>query len=270
MRYTKEFKLECVRKYMNGEHIPDPGGCTHRTFYRNVLRWVKIFNQLGEIGLEHKKPPISSEQKLALINRVIQGESYCSVAYSIGRQESYVSRIYKLYLQEGIDGLQSHCKKGRPSKMKKRRTEYRFRIIISRGTNQNTEETARRKRSRGKISKKISRLGSKEEGPTTKEKVSVVDELRLEYKLCVILKAAHIAKSTYEYYKESKHLKAEEKRKSKDNEILSVVKPIYEENKSRYGYRRVILSIDSKILSKLNVGRDRIRKVLRDNGLLGI
>ena len=57
MRYTKEFKLECVRKYMNGEHIPDPGGCTHRTFYRNVLRWVKIFNQLGEIGLEHKKPP---------------------------------------------------------------------------------------------------------------------------------------------------------------------------------------------------------------------
>ena len=34
MRYTKEFKLECVR------NIPDPGGCTHRTFYRNVLRWV--------------------------------------------------------------------------------------------------------------------------------------------------------------------------------------------------------------------------------------
>ena len=119
MRYTKEFKLECVRKYMNGEHIPDPGGCIHKTFYRNVLRWVKIFNQLGEIGLEHKKPPISSEQKLTLINRVIQGESYCSVAYSIGRQESYVSKLYKLYLQEGIDGLQSHCKKGRPSKMKK-------------------------------------------------------------------------------------------------------------------------------------------------------
>lgn len=99
MRYTKEFKLECVRKYMNGEHIPDPGGCTHRTFYRNVLRWVKIFNQLGEIGLEHKKPPISSEQKLALINRVIQGESYCSVAYSIGGKNpmcpEYISFIYK-------------------------------------------------------------------------------------------------------------------------------------------------------------------------------
>lgn len=31
-----------------------------------------------------------------------------------------------------------------------------------------------------------------------------------------------------------------------------------------------MLSIDSKILSKLNVGRDRVRKVLRDNGLLGI
>lgn len=119
MRYTKEFKLECVRKYMNGEHIPDPDGCTHKTFHRKVLNWVKIFNQLGEAGLDHKKPKISLEEKLALINRVIQGESCNSVANSIGRQESYVSKLYKLYLQEGIDGLQSHCKKGRPSKVKK-------------------------------------------------------------------------------------------------------------------------------------------------------
>mgnify|MGYP006974442761 CR=1 FL=1 len=28
MRYSKEYKLECIRKYKNGEHIQDPGGCT--------------------------------------------------------------------------------------------------------------------------------------------------------------------------------------------------------------------------------------------------
>lgn len=42
------------------------------------------------------------------------------------------------------------------------------------------------------------------------------------------------------------------------------------QNKSRYGSRRIILSIPSKDLEKLNVGRDRIRKVLKVNGLLGI
>ena len=76
-------------------------------------------------------------------------------------------------------------------------------------------------------------------------------------------------KSTYEYYKSKKHIKAVEKRQTKDQEILEVVKPIYDDNKSRYGYRRVILSIDNKDLEKLNVGRDRIRKVLKNNNLFG-
>ena len=77
-------------------------------------------------------------------------------------------------------------------------------------------------------------------------------------------------KSTYCYYKETKHIKAKTKRQNKDNEILDVVKPIYEQNKKRYGYRRIILAIDNDILKSLNAGRDRICKVLRANGLLGI
>lgn len=79
-----------------------------------------------------------------------------------------------------------------------------------------------------------------------------------------------MAKSTYCYYKETKHIEAEKRRERKDRKILDVVKPIYEENKTRYGYRRIILSIDGSTLSALGAGRDRIRKVLRKNGLLGV
>ena len=79
-----------------------------------------------------------------------------------------------------------------------------------------------------------------------------------------------MAKSTYEYYKSKKHIDASKRRKDKDEEILNVVKPIYEENKSRYGYRRIILSIDDETMERLGVGRDRIIKVLRNNGLKGI
>lgn len=65
-------------------------------------------------------------------------------------------------------------------------------------------------------------------------------------------------------------MNAENRRKIKDDEILKIVKPIYLENKSRYGYRRIILSISDENLINLGVGRDRIRNVLRENFLLGI
>lgn len=118
MRYTKEFKLECVKKYMNGEYIDDPEGCTHATFHRKVLDWVYIYEKLGEAGLEHKKPMLTIEDKIEMCHRADNGESLCSIASSYGRPEPFVSKIYKKYLSEGLDGLKSN-KRGRPAKMKK-------------------------------------------------------------------------------------------------------------------------------------------------------
>lgn len=117
MRYTKEFKLECIRKYKNGEHIPDPGGCTHATFRKKIRVWTHIFDKLGEVGLEHNKPKLSLEEIIECVERVINGESMSSVASSIGRQETQISTWYTIYLQRGIEGLKS-MKKGRPPTMK--------------------------------------------------------------------------------------------------------------------------------------------------------
>ena len=98
----------------------------------------------------------------------------------------------------------------------------------------------------------------------------VIEELRHKFSLKVLLKVSKLSKSTYEYYKSDKHLKALDKRQTKDNEILAIFRPIYIENKTRYGYRRMILSIDTNTLNKLGVGRDRIRKVLSINNLKGV
>ena len=118
MRYTKEFKLECIRKYKNGEYITDPGGCSHATFYRKLNDWVHIFDELGEAGLEHSKTMLSFEDKKRCVQRVINGESMNSIATSIGRQETQISKWYNIYLHEGFEGLKFR-KKGRPPKMKK-------------------------------------------------------------------------------------------------------------------------------------------------------
>ena len=119
MRYTKEFKLECIRKYKAGEHIDDPGGCKHETFRNKVRMWVRIFDALGEAGLEHKKPKRNWQDKMDMIQRVIDGESIQSVALSNGILESLLSKWYKIYQEFGIDGLKLD-RRGRSHKMQKK------------------------------------------------------------------------------------------------------------------------------------------------------
>ena len=122
MRFTKEFKLECIRKYKAGERIDDPGGCKHETFRNTVVEWVRIYDAMGEIGLEHKKPKRSWQDKLDMIERVLGGESIKSVALSNGIKGYLLSKWCKIYKKSGIDGLKLD-RRGRPSKtMKKPKT----------------------------------------------------------------------------------------------------------------------------------------------------
>ncbi|MDD4104068.1 MAG: helix-turn-helix domain-containing protein [Bacilli bacterium] len=119
MRFTKEFKLECIRKYKSGERIDDPGGCTHSTFHHTVVRWVRIYDSVGEVGLEHRFKTKTWQDKLALIQRVMDGESLQSVSIDNAIEESLLSKWFKIYQESGIDGLKLD-RRGRPPKMTKK------------------------------------------------------------------------------------------------------------------------------------------------------
>ena len=57
MKYTKEFKLECIRKRKEGIYIETPLGFKRRdNFLVHFRRWEKTYRSLGESGLEHDKP----------------------------------------------------------------------------------------------------------------------------------------------------------------------------------------------------------------------
>jgi transposase-like protein len=123
MRYTKEFKLECIKKYKNGGHIIDPPGPTHHHFHNMVLRWVHIYDILGEAGLNHDKPKLSAETIVELIERIESGESYTQVAYSVGKQAATLIKWHKIYRQEGFDGLKSLKRGKKPMTVKKSKKE---------------------------------------------------------------------------------------------------------------------------------------------------
>lgn len=119
MKYSKEFKIECVKKYKAGEHIKDPPGVKHKHFHDQVRKWVRIYDSLGEVGLDHKSPTLDIDQKIELIHRVESGESYTSVACSAGISDSLLSKWHKIYMKYGIDGLQSLKRGRKPMTVKK-------------------------------------------------------------------------------------------------------------------------------------------------------
>ena len=55
MKYSWEFKLECVDKYKNGEYIATPGKTRNqrKTILRQVNKWAKNYDDLGINGLKH-------------------------------------------------------------------------------------------------------------------------------------------------------------------------------------------------------------------------
>jgi transposase len=120
MKYSKEFKLECIRKRKEGISIETPSGFKDRdSFMSQVRRWTRIYDSLGEAGLEHGKPTLDIDQRLDLIKRVENGESYSSVSFSAGIESDLLIRWHKIYRESGIDGLQS-LKRGKPPMDKKK------------------------------------------------------------------------------------------------------------------------------------------------------
>lgn len=112
MKYTFEFKLECIRRKEVGEPLPMLSECNKNTLRRRVLHWQRIYENYGIEGLRHNKKPLMHNEILTAVNRVVNGESCTSVAASIGRTTTAVSKWVKIYLQNGIDGIKL-LKRGR-------------------------------------------------------------------------------------------------------------------------------------------------------------
>ncbi len=119
MKYSWEFKLECVEKYKKGIRIskPDYSNCDPAHFSSQVLNWVKLFDAHGINGLKHKpsNKDWTQEERFELVAKVLAGNSQSSVACEAGINTGLLCSWIKKYKQKGYDGLK--CKRrGRPPK----------------------------------------------------------------------------------------------------------------------------------------------------------
>ena len=133
MKYSWEFKLECVGKYKNGEYIDTPGKTKNqrKTFLQQVNKWAKNYDDLGINGLKHSSTNKiwTPEKRFELVAKVLAGNSITSVAKKAHIDKGQLYQWVRKYNEKGMDGLQ--CKKGRSTKqlvMKKKNKKTKLSI----------------------------------------------------------------------------------------------------------------------------------------------
>lgn len=118
MRYSYEFKLECVHLYKHlGTFPPTPEKVKKKTFRDKVRLWVRLYDKHGSDILKHScvNRHWTPEEKLILINQYKAGNTLNSVAIEAGIKDSLLYSWVRKYEELGYNGL-IESKKGRPRK----------------------------------------------------------------------------------------------------------------------------------------------------------
>ena len=97
---------------------------------------------------------------------------------------------------------------------------------------------------------------------TQGEKAAIIKELRKKgYQLKYLLKAMHMAKSTYYF-----ELNKDDVVAIRNDFLLEEIKKIFEQNKRRYGVRRVYRELCNR---GYEVNHKRVQRLMHKSGLLG-
>jgi transposase-like protein len=117
MKYSYEYKLECIKLYRQGKWPKTPEGVNQKRFHDTIRKWVRIEDAQGPEALCHKaKNKVwTVEEKLELIFQVMAGQSITKTAFAAGINDGMLYQWVQKYKLEGYNGLVDK-KKGRPGK----------------------------------------------------------------------------------------------------------------------------------------------------------
>lgn len=117
MKYSNEYKLECIAQYRQGKWPETPEGIGQEDFRKEIRRWVRKEESYGIEGVLHKETnrAWTTEEKYELVAKVLGGASCNSTAIDAGMNISVLRRWVKTYKIKGYEGLTAQ-RKGRPPK----------------------------------------------------------------------------------------------------------------------------------------------------------
>ena len=124
MKYSYEYKRQCVTLYRQGSWPLTPKGVQPQHFRDMIRRWVRTEEAQGPEALRHKaqNKVWTAAEKLALVAKISAGYFICSVACQAEINSGMLYTWVRKYKTLGYTGLIPK-QKGRPAKhtaMKKR------------------------------------------------------------------------------------------------------------------------------------------------------
>lgn len=107
MRYSYEFKKECVELYRQGKWMDTPPGLSDDSFRSKIRHWRRIEDLCGPEALKprHIYKTYSPDEKLRIVSEVLAGKSCLEVSIVNGLQNTIVRQWVRKYKTEGYNGL---------------------------------------------------------------------------------------------------------------------------------------------------------------------
>ncbi|WP_156536737.1 IS3 family transposase [Gallibacterium salpingitidis] len=249
-KYTQTFKQHVIDFYVKHHECLS---FTCRTFNipkRTLRRWIAQFRHSGSNGLAvlHTKRTYSPDFKYQVIQTIQRDKlSLESASLHFGiANSSAISQWLKSFQQYGIEGLlpkpkrHTAMKKTRYAKMPPppKTEEERLRLRILELETENA------------YPKKVSSIRPRK----SEEKAAIIQGLRVQYPLTLLLVYAELARSTFFYHLQGKS-KPVDNNKSIKEQIIAIKR-----QHPHYGYRRVTRQLDK-------VNHKRVQRLLQELGL---
>ena len=117
MKYSYEYKKQCVELYRQGKWPETPEGVSADRFHHTVVEWHRLEKACGTEALRHKKQNKvwTAEEKYELVAKVLAGASYTETAIAAGIDSGLLYRWVRCYTIKGYQGLVAQ-RQGRPPK----------------------------------------------------------------------------------------------------------------------------------------------------------
>ena len=124
MRYSYEFKKNCIELYHQGIWPKTPEGVNQASFRRKIWQWAKIEAENGSEALRHKNHNKiwTPEERYELVAQVLAGKSVNSVALLNGISDGMLYQWVRKYKTLGYNGL-INMKQGRSAKEPQMKTK---------------------------------------------------------------------------------------------------------------------------------------------------
>ena len=116
MKYSYEFKKECVQLYREGKWPDTPEEANEKNFHDSIRIWVRLEELHGPEILKHgNNIKWTPDEKLEIVSKVLAGDTVRSVAIETGINYGQLYSWVNKYKNYGYNGL-INKKRGRKSK----------------------------------------------------------------------------------------------------------------------------------------------------------